>query len=133
MEPGFLDVVPVRAKHGAPLGAQIRVLRHHVFDRELGGVDAFFAEVLEAVKEVEAVPHVVHVACFEGFAELVVGWESSFLALSVERDLEAGEWLLFLDAVGKAREYLAEAARLEVAYTSPKYVAFQEFDGLDEL
>src|SRR5580700_5951044 len=104
-----------------------------MLDRESVSVDSFFAEVLQSVEEVEAGSHVVHVACFERFAELNVSWKSSFLALPVEGHPEALKWVLLLDAVGHAGEDLVEAAGLEVAYAATEHVALQEFDRLDEL
>jgi hypothetical protein len=103
-----------------------------VLDREVAGVNALLAEVLQPVEQVFAVSHVVDVARFERLAELAVGKVSAFLPLPMESDLETLEGGLFLDAVGEAGENLVEAVGLEVARAAPEHVALPDIDSLDE-
>ena len=103
-----------------------------MLDGEVAGVDAFFAEVLYAVEEIATVSHVIDIARFQCFLKLVVGGEPALFALPVERDFEARERLLLLNAVGQAGEDLVEAARLKVADAAAEDVAFEELDALNE-
>lgn len=53
MQPGGLDVLPVRAKIGTPCFGKIRVLRQDVLDGELGDRDGLLASLVFEVTEKE--------------------------------------------------------------------------------
>lgn len=75
VQPGLLDLLPLGPEHGLPLIGKLRLLRHHVFDRESPWRALLFARVRQAQQHVEASAAVVQVRRHQCLLELSVARE----------------------------------------------------------